>query len=99
MSTIFGVLKKEYETYTISYDKDGYLKKSNYASPDETEISWEEIQEMFGRVASRHNGGGGRWLNPIADLLPDDTKVWALDNTPQGVYTIKDLKELMQWKK
>lgn len=92
MSTIFGVLKREYDEYTIAYGKHGELVKSSYASPDEKEISWEEIQEMFERVAIRHNGGDISWINPIADLLSDDMKVWALDNSPQGVYTILDLK-------
>jgi hypothetical protein len=36
-----------------------------------------------------------RWLNPLAELLPDDTKVYALDNSQQGVYTIGDIKKIM----
>jgi hypothetical protein len=43
------------------------------------------------RVAFRSNGI--RWKNPIARLLPDDTKVEALDNSPQGIYTIGDIKK------
>ena len=41
-------------------------------------------------VAFRSNGM--RFTNSIAHLLPDDTPVIALDNTPQGVYTIGDIK-------
>jgi Tfp pilus assembly protein PilN len=37
-----------------------------------------------------------RWLNDLAKSLPDKTKVYALDNTQQGVYTIGDIKELMK---
>ena len=34
-----------------------------------------------------------RWENPLAHLLPDDTKVEALDNSHQGIYTIGDIKK------
>jgi len=40
--------------------------------------------------------GNSRWLNDLAKSLPDETKVYALDNTQQGVYTIGDIKELMK---
>jgi hypothetical protein len=46
--------------------------------------------------------GRCRWLSPLAERLPDDTKVYALDNSQQGVYTIGDIKELMKderWQK
>ena len=39
--------------------------------------------------------GNCRWLNPLGELLPDDTKVYALDNTQQGIYTIGDIKQMM----
>jgi len=41
-------------------------------------------------VAFRSNGM--RFTNKIAHLLPDDTPVIALDNTPQGIHTIGDIK-------
>ena len=41
-------------------------------------------------VAFRSNGM--RFINPLACLLPDDTPVIPLDNTPQGVYMIGDIK-------
>ena len=34
-----------------------------------------------------------RWENPLAEFLPDETKVEALDNTAQGIYTIGDIKK------
>ena len=34
-----------------------------------------------------------RWLNPLARLLPNDTKVEPLDNTAQGIYTIGDIRD------
>jgi hypothetical protein len=37
-----------------------------------------------------------RWLNDLAKSLPEETKVYALDNTQQGVYTIGDIKELIK---
>jgi hypothetical protein len=46
------------------------------------------------RVAFRSNGM--RFINPLAHLLPDETLVIALDNTPQGVYTIGDIKEVIE---
>ncbi len=36
-----------------------------------------------------------RWINPLAQLLPDDTKVIPLDNSAQGIYTIGDLKDVI----
>ena len=36
-----------------------------------------------------------RWLNPLADKLPDNTLVFPLDNTAQGIYTIGDIKQLL----
>jgi hypothetical protein len=46
----------------------------------------EEIEVAF---RSRHI----RWTNPLAHLLPDETKVEPLDNTAQGIYTIGDIKK------
>ena len=33
------------------------------------------------------------FINPLAQLLPLDTVVIAMDNTPQGIYTIGDIKK------
>ena len=40
-------------------------------------------------------GNNSRWLNPLADKLPDNTLVFPLDNDAQGVYTIGDIKQLL----
>jgi len=49
--------------------------------------SWkEEIIE----VAFRSNGI--RFTNDLAQLLPNSTPVIALDNTPQGIFTIRDIR-------
>ncbi len=47
----------------------------------------EEIIE----VAFRANGI--RFTNNLAYLLPDNTEVIAIDNSPQGIFTIKDIKD------
>lgn len=33
------------------------------------------------------------FTHPLAELLPNQQPVVALDNTPQGVYTIGDIKD------
>jgi thioredoxin reductase len=33
------------------------------------------------------------FTNPLAELLPDDTEVEAMDNSHQGIFTIGDIKE------
>lgn len=89
MSTIFGVIKQ------------GSKANPRYAN-DELVVNclWEDLEYEFEVVAFRYNRGGMVWKNPIAYLLPDDTKVWALDNTPQGIYTIGDIKkELNEYNK
>lgn len=49
----------------------------------------------FEEVAFR--GGGIRWINPIASKLSDETKVYPLDNTAQGIFTIGDLKKQIKY--
>ena len=48
------------------------------------------IEDMV-EVAFRSNGM--RFTNTLAQLLPDETPVIALDNGQQGVHTIGDIKE------
>jgi len=52
--------------------------------------TYEDGEEVEVKVAFRSNGV--RWLEPLAQLLPDDTEVIAIDNSPQGIYTIGDIK-------
>ena len=40
-------------------------------------------------------GANSRWLN-IGQYLADDLKVYALNNTQQGIYTIKDIKQFLK---
>ena len=39
------------------------------------------------------------WLDPLAHLLPDDTEVIAVVYSPQGIFTIGDIKRMMSGKK
>jgi len=46
-------------------------------------------------IARRVGGPNGAemWFtDELAEMLPDNTKVEPLDNSPQGIYTIGDIK-------
>jgi hypothetical protein len=47
--------------------------------------------EDFEIVAFRGNTNGIRWKSEIAKYLPSSMKVYALDNSAQGIYTIGDI--------
>jgi hypothetical protein len=51
--------------------------------------------DIFEKVFFR-SLGNSRWLNDLAKSLPNETKVYALDNSQQAVYTIADIKELIK---
>ena len=56
-----------------------------------------EKGESFEVEIAFRNSRGMRWLEPLAQLLPDDMEVIPLDNSSQGVYTIGDIrKRVMQ---
>jgi hypothetical protein len=46
--------------------------------------------DEFIKIAFRSNGI--RWINEVGQFLPDDMKVYPLDNSAQGIYTIGDIK-------
>ena len=48
--------------------------------------------DIFEKVWFR-SMGNSRWLSSLAKLLPDDTRVYALDNSQQGIFTIGDIKK------
>ena len=56
--------------------------------------TYEDGEEVEVNVAFRSNGV--RWLDPLAQLLPDDTEVIAVDNSPQGIYTIGDIRKKIE---
>jgi hypothetical protein len=47
----------------------------------------------FIEVAFRGNGTGIRWKNDLVEFLPDNLKVYPLDNSAQGIYSIGDIRE------
>ncbi len=52
---------------------------------------WED--DDFIEVAFRGNGTGIRWKNDLVEFLPDNLKVYPLDNSAQGIYSIGDIRE------
>jgi hypothetical protein len=83
MSTKFGILTQNIEHEKL-VDEDGDLL--DYISRD-----------IFEPIFFR--GINTRWLSAVGEYLPDDMKVYALDNTQQGIFIIKDCKELLKREK
>ena len=83
MSTTFGIPINKRNIEIDEYD--------TMVRPIDDE---EFYHDSFTNVWFR-SGGNCRWLNPLGELLPDGTKVYALDNSQQGVYTIGDIKKVM----
>ena len=79
MSTTFGILTIKVEHDKL-VDEDGDLLEY---------ISKEIFEPVFFR------GNNSRWLKNWAEQLDDSTKVYAIDNTQQGIFTIKDCKEFL----
>ena len=53
--------------------------------------------DIFEKVWFR-SMGNSRWISDLAKLLPDETRVYALDNSQQGIFTIGDIKLFEQFK-
>jgi len=81
MSTTFGIPQRQVELSKL-VDEDGNLH-------DYIDTSF--FDKVFFR--SMNNS---RWLNPLADKLPNDMLVFPLDNTRQGIQTIRDIKHLLK---
>lgn len=81
MSTTFGIPVYPVDD-TILLDEEGELQPY---------ISKNFFNDIFFRSLKN-----SRWLNDFASKLPDETKVYALDNSHQGIYTIGDIKKLMK---
>ena len=51
-------------------------------------------------IARRRGIGMGRvyvnFIEELAELLPDDLEIVAMDNSHQGIYTIKDIKDAIE---
>ena len=50
------------------------------------------IEKPIARRVGGPNGAEMWFTDEMAELLPDDTLVEPLDNSPQGIYTIGDIK-------
>ena len=81
MSTTFGVLK-EYVDASKIVDEDG-------------DLLWYISESAFEPVFFR-SMRNSRWLNALGQHADDHIRVYALDNTQQGIYTIKDCKKLLK---
>jgi hypothetical protein len=81
MSTTFGILRIGIDHDKI-VDEDGDLLEY---------ISENIFEPVFFRSLKN-----SRWLTSFGPYLDSELKVYALDNTQQGIYTIKDCKELIK---
>lgn len=79
MSTKFGILTEQIDHDKL-VDEDGDLHFY---------ISKTIFEPVFFR------GNSSRWLVSYGEQFQDDIRVYALDNTQQGIYTIKDIKEFL----
>lgn len=59
-------------------------------------IFWIKKWKQYIEVAFRWNVNLHRWLNPLAEYLPNHIKLKALDNTQQWIYTIWDFKKFLK---
>jgi hypothetical protein len=55
-----------------------------------------EVEPIARRVGIGNRKVNVYFTNEIAELLPDDTEVEAMDNSPQGIFTIGDIKKAMK---
>ena len=83
MITTFGVYKGE---GVIEFEDD--MLPVRFFEDDDT------IYEQFIKVAHRGHLYS-YWLNDLAPFLSDDTKIYPLDNSSQGIYSIGDFKKLL----
>ena len=82
MSTTFGIPQRQVELSKL-VDEDNELY-------DYIDTSF--FEKVF------YRGGHSRWLNPLSNRLPDDTRIFPLDNTAQGIYTIGDARKFLKEK-
>ena len=86
MSTTFGIIIKNGKLLNLPIEEDileeDILNESSYFQ--------EENSVVVIEVAYR-SSAGIIWRNHLAQFLPVDTRVYPLDNTPQGIYTIGDI--------
>jgi hypothetical protein len=83
MSTTFGIPQRQVELNKL-VNESGELY-------DYIDTSF--FDKVFFRTLEN-----SRWMNSLASRLPDDTRVFSLDNTAQGIYTIGDIKNFLKAK-
>jgi hypothetical protein len=49
-----------------------------------------------GQIVARRVSGEMWFTDPMAEMLPDETKVTPTDNTAQGIYTIGDIRDTIR---
>jgi len=81
MSTKFGIPLYPVDD-AILLDEDGELQPY--------------ISESFFHDVFFRSYKNSRWLSNAATTLPDNTKVYALTNSHQGVRTIADCKKILE---
>ena len=81
MSTTFGIPQRQVELNKL-VDEDGEL--------------YDYIDTSFFERVFFRSMKNSRWMNSLASRLPDDTRVFPLDNTAQGIYTIGDIKNFLK---
>ena len=81
MSTTFGIPQRQVELNKL-IDEDGEL--------------YDYIDTSFFERVFFRSMKNSRWMNSLASRLPDDTRVFPLDNAAQGIYTIGDIKNFLK---
>ena len=74
-----------------------FAVKINHQLPDDYDYqddSQDNYDENFIKVAFRSHYI--RWINKLGHMLNDDIKVYPIDNSAQGIYTIGDIKKDIQ---
>ena len=61
--------------------------------------STDEVQPIARRVGIGEGKVKVWFTEPLAELLDDDLEVIAIDNSNQGIYTIRDIKEHIEGNK
>lgn len=69
----------------------GIFKSGAHIVLEDDCLPIEYKEDDFEIVAFRGNGTGFRWKNELARYLPSNTKVYPIDNSAQGIYTIGDI--------
>ncbi|GHT72258.1 hypothetical protein AGMMS50262_00390 [Bacteroidia bacterium] len=89
MSTTFSAIKRQY-----LQDKKVVKALKEWVKNDDTNAFNEEIlkDDMFVEVAFRGNFSGA-YLFEAGEILPDNVKIYPLDNSFQGIYTIGDVRK------